>query len=76
MAKKKLWFKAKKYGYGWYPVSKEGWAVVSLFIIAITILAVIGGVLLFIGTPIFIIILFIISSRRGEKASWRWGNKK
>ncbi|MCA9348731.1 hypothetical protein KC878_01135 [Candidatus Saccharibacteria bacterium] len=27
----KLWFKAKRYGWGWRPVSKEGWLVTVIF---------------------------------------------
>jgi hypothetical protein len=29
----KLWFKNKKYGYGWTPVSRNGWIVVLVFVI-------------------------------------------
>ena len=28
---KKLWFKAKEYGWGWYPVSWQGWALTAVF---------------------------------------------
>ncbi len=28
----KLWFKAKRYGWGWTPVSWEGWGVVIVYI--------------------------------------------
>jgi hypothetical protein len=28
--KKKLWFKAKWFGWGWYPVTWEGWLVTLL----------------------------------------------
>lgn len=27
VSKNKLWFKAKNYGWGWYPVTWEGWTV-------------------------------------------------
>jgi hypothetical protein len=28
---KKLWFKAKRYGWGWYPVSVKGWLVTIVY---------------------------------------------
>jgi uncharacterized membrane protein len=28
---KKLWFKAKRYGFGWTPCSWEGWTLIILF---------------------------------------------
>ncbi|HWH07093.1 MAG TPA: hypothetical protein VNU47_01025 [Candidatus Paceibacterota bacterium] len=28
---KKLWFKAKTHGWGWYPSSWEGWAVTGVY---------------------------------------------
>lgn len=28
---KKLWFRAKRFGWGWFPVSWEGWAVTVLY---------------------------------------------
>jgi hypothetical protein len=30
----RLWFKAKEYGYGWYPCTWEGWLVLVVFIFA------------------------------------------
>lgn len=32
---KRLWFRAKRYGWGWYPVSLEGWFITLLFMAAI-----------------------------------------
>ena len=28
---RKLWFRAKEYGWGWYPVSWQGWAITVLY---------------------------------------------
>lgn len=28
---KKLWFRARRFGWGWYPVSWQGWAVSILY---------------------------------------------
>ena len=27
-----LWFKAKKYGYGWYPATWQGWLVILVYL--------------------------------------------
>lgn len=28
----KLWFKAKEYGYGWYPATWQGWVVLAAYV--------------------------------------------
>ena len=85
---KKLWFKAKHYGWGWYPVTWEGWAATAIFVILLII-----GELIYINrlkqspsmfaTALFIIfalsitsLLLWISYKKGEKPGWHWGNKK
>ncbi len=30
---KKLWFKAKRYGWGWTPVTWQGWLVIAVYVI-------------------------------------------
>ena len=78
--KKYLWFKAKNYGWGWYPCSWEGWVVLLLYIVGL-----IGsspnsesGTLFpfFIQTTVLTIFLIIICYKTGEKPEWRWGKKK
>lgn len=34
---RKLWFRAKEYGWGWYPISWQGWAVTLVFILLYTL---------------------------------------
>ena len=29
----KLWFKAKKYGYGWYPATWQGWTIMVFWLV-------------------------------------------
>jgi len=31
----KLWFKARRYGWGWTPVSIEGWVVLIVFVVLV-----------------------------------------
>ncbi|HVV14846.1 MAG TPA: hypothetical protein VHD55_00325 [Candidatus Paceibacterota bacterium] len=84
----KYWFKAKQYGYGWYPATKEGFLVMLLWMlsfIAGALLLVhlivtsgnVWGILLLI--PYIAVttgLLFWICYKRGEPARWRWGEDK
>ena len=31
----KLWFKAKMFGWGWYPITWQGWLITILYVISI-----------------------------------------
>ena len=48
---KKYWFKPKKYGYGFRPVTVEGWAVTVSLLIMILLAASANG--FFLGTVTF-----------------------
>ena len=80
---KEIWFPAKKYGFGWgLPIAWQGWAVLMVYVLLTTT----GSVMLsnfsknIIWLLPFILILTIllifICWKKGEKAEWRWGNKK
>ncbi len=83
---KKLWFKRKRYGWGWTPVSWEGWTVLFCYIVLLisdfrTIDAVqhSGSDTLINFAPRFIIltvILIAICYWRGEPPKWTWGEDK
>lgn len=83
---KKLWFKAKNYGWGWRPVTWQGWLIVGAysFIIAFFFAKIAknsnstGDILMKTTFPFIFItgLLFWICYKTGEKPSWRWGNKK
>lgn len=82
---KRLWFKAKEYGYGWYPCTWEGWLVLAVFVC--TALAPPAIVIQFgLRIPdaqfvtffipyiaILVSVLIWICVKKGEKAQWRWG---
>ncbi len=82
---KKLWFKAKDYGWGWYPASVEGWLVLGIFVglivydfirINAQALSVAQTLLIFIPrTIILTIVLLYVCYKTGEKPSWRWTKK-
>jgi hypothetical protein len=75
----KLWFKAKTYGWGWYPVTWQGWLVIFIWAIFFT-LSIINTINKWPERLIIIIlsvsILIYICYKKGEKPGWRWGKEK
>ena len=79
MSDKKLWFKRKIYGWGWYPCTWEGWFVTGFFI---AFLIVIAGTLpkngkiteYFIALILSVLALIFICYKKGEKPRWSWGS--
>lgn len=84
----RLWFKAKRYGYGWYPATWEGVVVILVFIILHTsaVLAMLALLARWpsgpvtIGFGLFFVLntaaLIAICYKKGERARWRWGGPK
>ncbi|MFZ2804393.1 MAG: hypothetical protein WA001_04165 [Patescibacteria group bacterium] len=82
---KKLWFRSKRYGYGWYPITWQGWLVILVYLVV-----ALGNAWYFTTytdqnqtLPWFLLtilvstaILLWICARTGEPLKWRWGNKK
>ncbi len=78
-----IWFKTKRYGWGWVPATWQGWLLTALFI-AMTCLTTLlipenserpQESTLLIGSVILIeaaVFLFIVW-KTGEKPRWRWG---
>ncbi len=80
------WFKRKRYGWGWTPVTLEGWLMVLVFLGVL-----IGGALTIKDVPegefttevgfylLFVVIatvaLIRLSAAHGPKPKWRWGTK-
>lgn len=82
---KQKWFKAKEYGWGWYPVTWQGWTVTLGYVL----LAVLFAFTLDKDSPpeeiVFTFLLPValltatlirIAYVTGEKPSWQWGKKK
>lgn len=82
---KKLWFKAKRYGWGWYPVTWQGWLVTAAYVALILAMAFTidenappREVAFMLVLPIAILTAcFVrIAYATGEKPEWRWGDRK
>ena len=77
----KLWFKAKKYGWGWQPCSWEGWLATLMFVGVIALDAFLflpdEEVVNYFAILILATVIFIrLAYSKGEKPKWRWGSKK
>ena len=80
----KLWFKAKRYGWGWYPSSWEGWFTLFVFItVQVWNFLRLDAVShsnsdtirpFVIQTFLMALVLISICYLTGEKPRWRWGN--
>jgi len=79
---KGYWFKAKIFGWGWTPVTWQGWVVTLIYVGLLILFAQgveetsSGEEMLFgfflpagLATGAFIYIAY----KKGEKPSWRWG---
>lgn len=84
--KEKLWFRAKRYGFGWTPASWEGWMILAFFVafqvwnflrIDATSHSNSDTIRPFIiQLALSVILLFFIANKKGEKLAWRWGKKE
>jgi hypothetical protein len=83
------WFKRKIWGWGWIPVTWQGWLATVLYATLIIILVLnkeeaipgnpdSGSNFLVFGLPIIALtVLFIfIAYKKGEKPKWQWGLPK
>jgi hypothetical protein len=77
---KPLWFKTKKYGWGWTPSTWQGWLVILVY------LGLVLGISWQMGStpemPLFFLpqtilltaLLLVICYATGEPPRWRWGD--
>ena len=81
---KKLWFKRKIYGWGWYPVTWEGWVVILVYMGAVFGFAATIDeqspprelvFTFFLPITLLTITLIRICYATGEKPRWQWGDR-
>lgn len=77
------WFKAKLYGWGWDPATRQGWLVILGYIVAVILFALTIDenspareiVFTFIlPTVLLTVALIRICYKKGEKPHWQWGS--
>ena len=79
---KKVWFKAKKYGWGWYPATWQAWISIALFTCVITLPTIFFEKLIESHLVSYLFFVLLCSTafiglcfKKGEKPAWRWGEK-
>jgi hypothetical protein len=98
----KLWFRAKRYGWGWTPTSWQGWLVMftclgaglwpllatasyysesnicgmqsHIFSCVTTAERTHDFVLASVWLTVWLLVLFVVCYKKGEKPRWRWGS--
>ncbi|MEK6915437.1 MAG: hypothetical protein AABW89_02760 [Nanoarchaeota archaeon] len=80
---RRLWFKAKRYGYGWYPCTWQGCLILAVYVLLVLLVFVatdirsnsVSDTLIGIFVPFVILslVLIFICYKTGEKPRWRWG---
>ena len=86
--KNNFWFKRKRYGLGWVPVTWQGWLLIVIEVLFLLLLSKVllkdvsentyqneVGVFLAI-VFLSILVLVFISHKKGPSLKWRWGKKK
>lgn len=81
MTTKQLWFARKRYGWGWTPVTWQGWAIIAAYVAI-----VVAGALLFLeGHGAWGVVAFVVwtlgytvwlvslSWQHGPTPRWQWG---
>jgi len=80
-----LWFKRKWYGWGWTPVTWQGWLVTLVYICLVILCALTINenspakeiAFTFLLPVVLLTAAFIrIAYKKGESPKWQWGNKK
>jgi hypothetical protein len=85
MKNKRLWFKAKRFGWGWTPVSWQGWVLTLIYVLGIVNFAMqadtapTGSAFFTSFAPKFILLsvpFIAICWMKGERPHWRWGGRR
>jgi uncharacterized membrane protein YidH (DUF202 family) len=84
--KKKLWFRAKDYGWGWQPCTWQGWLLIIAYMVGMVVIAfridtgahsASDALINFIPQSIILTAILIwIAAATGERPEWRWAGKR
>jgi len=81
MADRRLWFKRRRYGWGWVPATWEGWAVLAVYVAVVLAAGQLveradwWGVGAWVTQVVATVALVVIGFKKGPKPRWRWGKK-
>jgi len=77
------WFMSKRFGFGWVPISWQGWLTLLAFLV-LAITEALRTIWSYYPTNedvtqfavviiLLVALLIIVCRRKGEEAHWRWG---
>jgi hypothetical protein len=71
---KNYWFKRRRYGLGWYPVTYQGWLAVAVYatvVLVLTFTVDSSQALPVVGFATLLLVRLCYA--KGPKPRWRWG---
>ncbi len=82
--KKKIWFRRKRYGWGWFPITWQGWLVIVIFVIGMAFGATEfqldqypdRTVWFIVYAAVLVVLLLLVCWLKGESPRWQWGEKR
>jgi len=80
---KNFWFKRRRYGYGWVPVTWQGFVAIIIYVgLIIGVAALMDGEMsggevtsYLVFVIIATLLLMVVGFCYGPKPKWRWGSK-
>ncbi len=79
-----MWFKRKRYGWGWTPATWQGWAVLVGYLVLVLVFAATIDktsppreifATFVLPSLVLTVTLIRICYRKGESPRWQWGNE-
>jgi len=71
---KNYWFKRRRYGLGWYPVTYQGWLAIAVYVTVVLVLTFTVDSSQALPVVGFATLLLVgLCYAKGPKPRWRWG---
>jgi len=71
---KNYWFKRRRYGLGWYPVTYQGWLAIAVYVTVVLVLPFTVDSSQALPVVGFATLLLVgLCYAKGPKPRWRWG---
>ena len=71
---KNYWFKRRRYGLGWYPVTYQGWLAIAIYVTVALVLTFTVDSSQALPVVGFATLLLVgLCYAKGPKPRWRWG---